>query len=344
LRYKGAMRIRSTRRGLAKWLTLGVAALAFPVAAFAGDATEPEPLALSSKAVQLDPNAPTRQGIGRLSWRGGIEIDSPKSRFGGLSGLLVSPDGTRLLAVSDTGRWLSAALSYDPAGYLTGIADARMARLRDMDGDALKKKQWRDAESLARLSDGSILVSFEHKHRIWRYGPQEEPLAGLPTAWPKPKGLGRAPENGGLEAMVVLADGRLLALTEEQENGAGTAGYLWRGGAWSPVTYRPHVGFKPTAASRLPGSDDILVLERAFQALSGPRVRLVRLAAGDIRPRATLQGEELALWGLPFTVDNFEALATRRGPDGETLIYLLSDDNFHFLQRTLLLMFALEDG
>ncbi len=143
---------------------------------------------------------------------------------------------------------------------------------------------------------------------------------------------------------MVLTDGRLLALTEEQAERTGTAGYLWQDDRWTRVTYRPHLGFKPTAASRLPGSDDILVLERAFQALSGPRVRLVRLAASDIRPRATLQGEELARWGLPFTVDNFEALATRRGPDGETLIYLLSDDNFHFLQRTLLLMFALEDG
>lgn len=337
--------VRNLPKGPVLWLAaLSVAALTSPIAAFADDPTEPEPLALSSKAVQLEPNDPTRQSIGRLSWRGGIEIRSSNSRFGGLSGLLVSPDGSRLLAVSDTGRWLSATLSYDPEGRLTGIADARMARLRDMDGDALKKKRWRDAESLARLGDGSILVSFEHKHRIWRYEPQEEPLAGLPIAWPKPKGLGRAPENGGLEAMAVLSDGRLLALTEKQENGTGMAGYLWHGDAWSPVTYRPHVGFRPTAASRLPGSDDLLVMERAFQPLSGPRVRLVRLAASDIRPGAALQGEELARWGLPLTIDNFEALATRRGPDGETLIYLLSDDNFHLLQRTLLLMFALEEG
>ena len=33
----------------------------------------------------------------------------------------------------------------------------------------------------------------------------------------------------------------------------------------------------------------------------------------------------------------------RRGPDGETLIYLLSDDNFSALQDTLLLLFALEE-
>ena len=33
------------------------------------------------------------------------------------------------------------------------------------------------------------------------------------------------------------------------------------------------------------------------------------------------------------------------GKQGETLVYLLSDDNFNrFFQRTLLVMFALEDG
>jgi len=50
---------------------------------------------------------------------------------------------------------------------------------------------------------------------------------------------------------------------------------------------------------------------------------------------------ELATLAGPMTVDNFEGIATRRGPKGETLIYLVSDDNFRSGQRTLLLMFAL---
>ena len=256
----------------------------------------------------------------------------------------MSADGTQLTAVSDFGHWLSARLVYDEGGRLSGLERAEIGPLHGPDGDRLSGKRWQDAESLARLSDGSILVSFERKHRIWRYTSKEEPLLGRPTAWPKPKGLGDAPKNSGLEAIVALADGRLLALTEDHEDGPGKVGYLWHGEAWSRVTYRHRRDFKPTGASRLPGSDDLLVLERAYQTLSGPRVRLVRLAADDIRPGAELRGEELARWGLPLTVDNFEALATRRGPDGETLIYLLSDDNFSFLQRTLLLMFALEDG
>ena len=36
-----------------------------------------------------------------------------------------------------------------------------------------------------------------------------------------------------------------------------------------------------------------------------------------------------------------EGIDARRGPDGETLIWLISDDNYSFLQRTLLLLFRL---
>ena len=48
---------------------------------------------------------------------------------------------------------------------------------------------------------------------------------------------------------------------------------------------------------------------------------------------ATIEQSEL--------LDNFEGLAARPGPNGETLIYLVSDNNFSPLQQTLLLHFEL---
>ena len=39
-----------------------------------------------------------------------------------------------------------------------------------------------------------------------------------------------------------------------------------------------------------------------------------------------------------------EGIAIRRDSAGRTLIYLLSDDNFSFMQRTLLLMFELREA
>jgi hypothetical protein len=39
-------------------------------------------------------------------------------------------------------------------------------------------------------------------------------------------------------------------------------------------------------------------------------------------------------------IDNMEGLSIHPGADGERILTLISDDNFSFLQRTLLLQFA----
>ena len=38
-----------------------------------------------------------------------------------------------------------------------------------------------------------------------------------------------------------------------------------------------------------------------------------------------------------------EGLAVRRGPRGETLLYVISDNNYWSLQRTLLMMFEVKN-
>ena len=44
--------------------------------------------------VPLDPDDPYRDRVDNLIWRGGLVIVSPDQRFGGLSGLHISADGT----------------------------------------------------------------------------------------------------------------------------------------------------------------------------------------------------------------------------------------------------------
>ncbi len=72
-------------------------------------------------------------------------------------------------------------------------------------------------------------------------------------------------------------------------------------------------------------------------------VRLRRIAAQTIVPGARLDGAAIAVLRPPLTVDNLEGVAARRGAAGETLLYLVSDDNFRTTQRTLLLLFALAE-
>ena len=50
----------------------------------------------------------------------------------------------------------------------------------------------------------------------------------------------------------------------------------------------------------------------------------------------------LAEFQPPLAIDNFEGLAVRED-GGETLVYLITDDNFSSVQRTLLFLFALQD-
>jgi hypothetical protein len=73
----------------------------------------------------------------------------------------------------------------------------------------------------------------------------------------------------------------------------------------------------------------------------GVRSRVVFVPAKTIRPGAVLRGEELAQIVPPVSVDNMEGIAARKGENGETILYIVSDNNFNRLQRTLLMVFEL---
>jgi hypothetical protein len=45
-----------------------------------------------------------------------------------------------------------------------------------------------------------------------------------------------------------------------------------------------------------------------------------------------------------MAVDNYEGIASLRAPDGSEMVWLLSDDNYSLLQRTLLVAFSIRDA
>ena len=61
------------------------------------------------------------------------------------------------------------------------------------------------------------------------------------------------------------------------------------------------------------------------------------------RPGASARRATVAGSAPPLTCDNFEGVEARQGARGETLITILSDDNFNPFQRTLLMMFELKE-
>lgn len=302
-----------------------------------------EAIALHSLPLPLDPQAPGRTGLGPFEFRGALQLSSAHPRFGGFSALEIDASGNRLLALSDEGAWLEAWLHYDARDWLASADRGRLGALGDEKGQALGGKQDGDAEAMTRLPDGSCLVSFEQRLRLWRYPPtgrRHPAVAGAARPFDAPPELPQAPDNGAVEALVRLADGRLLALAEQYESQGGLMGWVREGDAWKTLTYLPTPDLLPTDATLLPDGD-LLILERGYKRETGARAAIRRLSPAAVRAGARLEPETLADLVRPLLVDNSEGLFARRGARGETLVYLMSDDNFSAQQRTLLMLLAL---
>jgi len=299
-------------------------------------------LEIRSHPLVLKLDEPAQRRVGQLIWRGGISMTANSPNFGGWSDIHVSPDGKALNSISDEGSWLTATVDYDADGNLAGLSNGRIGSLRGLDGQPLASKIDADAEGMARLPDGSWLVSFERRHRLWRY----PTLDGIPVPINLPPGFERQPENGGVEALTALPDGTVIAISEEYMPTPGLlAGWVGRPGsggryAWQTFQYPKIPDFNPTALTPLPGGGFVL-LERAFDMARGVRIRVLQAEAADFQPGATAKPRELARLVSPLAVDNLEGIAATRGPRGETLLWLISDDNFNALQRNLLLLFEL---
>jgi hypothetical protein len=305
------------------------------------------PLAEPSRLVQLtaidlDPNNPERKEFGRLTLLSAYELSSKDPRFGGLSGLTIGADG-RLYAVSDAGYWVSAQMAVDSDGRLLDLTEWAIEPILSTTGVPVRNPL-HDAEGLAHTPDGSFMIAFENVHRIWRYPPPPITFHSLPTPVPVPPELAKAPRNGGLEGLTILPDGRLLALTEEFRNPDGSfKGWLMEGGRFFEVSYLPSEDFRVTDCAAL-NNGDVIVLERRYVPLVSLSARLAIVRTQDIQPEAKLVGEELLRLQYPLDVDNFEGVAVQEDPLKGTIIYIVSDDNYHPLQRTLLLQFRLNSS
>jgi hypothetical protein len=296
------------------------------------------PLPLTATPVPLDPRDPARRDVGRLRYMGGVALRSSDTAFGGLSGLAAGPGGW-LLSVSDTGNWV-AFRTVEARGRLVGVSDGIIAPILDENGKGAVTKSASDAEAVTWERDGSAAVSFEQGHRIQLYAnidpSRPATLRASATETLRFAATGGWPSNGGGEALATLSDGSRLWFQEDGQDRDGRSPAL-RIAADRTVTsllYTPPEGYRPSDAVGLsPGL--VLIVNRRFTPIEGISVILTT---------ATLDREmvvtEVARLTSPLTVDNLEGLALTRVA-GRTFVYLVSDDNFLGMQRTLLLKFEL---
>jgi hypothetical protein len=332
----------------------GVIVMTLAVGTLAGGAfcrpASADSITIDSVTLPLNPEQPRQSTLGRLLYLGGLELSSNDARFGGLSGLRLSPDGTRLIALTDQGDWLSARLVRDGEDRLLSITDVELAPIADPNGGDRDGRL--DAEALTRLADGGLAVGFEGDHRIVLYAPPatdagdsaEQLARWRPKTQLRSSGFTEMGANEGIESLATMPDGRLLAIAEGSSETPDQASPAWLidpvGGQSEPLAIARSDNFRPTDATWL-GSGEVMVLERRFTAIGGVSARLRAIAADEIRPGALLQGRVLANLVPPITVDNMEAIDAWRTKTGEVRLLILSDDNFSALQRTILLEFAL---
>jgi hypothetical protein len=349
-------RLSLTRRSLLGGLAAGAGAAATWRASAQEDDGRglkgAQPLQVRARALpHFQPTRPDARRFGDLEYRGGLVLSSSSEHFGGWSGLVMDADGKRLLSISDEGSWMTADVEHDDAGAPTGLARARIGPLLALHGRPLRDKREQDAESVAlvdgTIERGTLLIGFERLHRIGRF-PVRGGEVQAPTEYLQlPPEARRMPVNQGFEAVAVLKAGPLrgsiVAFAERYTRGTGYhTGWIWTGSAEPQrLQLRDIDGFNITDAAGLPDGG-LLVLERYFRWTAGVHMRIRRLSAAEIRPGAQMTGHTVMQADSGYEIDNMEGLALHRGPRGETVLSLISDDNFsHLLQRTVFLQFTL---
>lgn len=335
--------------------TLLVAALGtMLVAAGMSHAGQPIPrganrIDVTVRPIPLNPEAPGERQLGLLTYMGGLELVSKDLDFGGISGLAVAADQSHLLAITDAGRWVCATIESGKGGTLRAVKDVWMMPFKSMPGFDTEEKKDFDAEALAitpRRRDA--YVSFEGKHRVWRYGIDDHTdlcsaTSSAPRAVSTPTALIDLPNNGGIESLAVMPDGRLIMMGEDRlrETRAqpGWIGTMTADGAhqFKAFAYDAAQPFSPTDVTA--NDDGIFVLHRHFSLLSGVSGMLSWSALPE--DGKDIHAQRVASFRPPVSVDNFEGISAVAGESGSTVIYIVSDDNFSPLQRTLLLKFSL---
>ena len=289
---------------------------------------------------------PARVRFGALIFRGGLELTSPYPEFGGISAIRVMADGQGFLAVTDKGRWLRGRITYQ-GDKPSGIADAEMAPVLGPDGKPLAARSWYDTESIAQ--DGStVWLGIERVNRIVRFDLGSSGLLARGQPIAVPPGIGKLPNNKGLECLVFAGKGlplagTLIAVSERGLDPDGNIkGFLIQGPSPGEFAVK-RIGDFDISDCALTPSGDLLLLERSFSRWRGVGMRIRRIPVTEVKPGATVDGPTLIEADMGHQIDNMEGLSVHRAPNGDLVLTLISDDNFAIYQRTLLLQFTLAE-
>jgi hypothetical protein len=334
------------RRG-STWLILTAFAVLFvaaPAAKSQRAPNVPERIEIVARPIaSFDPSHPERRVFGALEFRGGIELTSPHKDFGGLSGLVMDPDGERFVAITDKSYWVAGRLRYRD-GVPDSIADAEIAPMLGADGQTLVSRRWYDTESLTR-DGGTLFVGIERTHNVVRFDYGKDGLRARGQTIPLPPEVSKLPSNKGLECLAAVPrgmphGGTLIGISERGLDASGNIQAFLFGGATPGVfSVKRSDDFDITDCAITPDSD-LVVLERRFSWARGVAMRMRRVPLAGIAGDAVIDGPVLIYADMGYQIDNMEGLGVHRDAKGQIVLTLVADDNFSPLQRTILLQFG----
>ena len=284
----------------------------------------------------LDESDRERTQVGALTFLNAWELRSDNSNFGGISALVVTHEN-RLLAVSDAGTLIGFTL-----GQTDRMEDSFIAALPGTFGENIDYRDF-DSEGMAYdPASGRIWISYEARHAVRRLSPSLGRIDGtkrltFTQGWSA---------NGGVEAIARLHDGRFVLFAEKHKRAdRSNSAYLYSGdpieagSQATPFGYRAPEGFRPTDAATLPDGR-LLILNRRIGLPEGFSAKLAILDPADIEADKMITSQIIATLASPLLVDNMEGLAITQD-DGRIIVWMISDNNFTALQRTILMKFAL---
>lgn len=259
----------------------------------------------------------------------------PTLRFGGYSALIALSSG-RLRAFSDRGFMFTLT---EPDQALERASDRRVRRQQFAD-PALYWELW-DIESATRDPEtGTYWLGYENTHAIHRFSYRSEPEAlrmlGDEVDWY---------DNGGLEAMVRLSDGRFAAIPEGRKEALIYADDPVEGGPARTIAFEsPDPDFAVTDMAQLPDGRVLMLMRNLVWGLP-PFAG--KLAIADPPP-----GDTDKTWSARVVLDfdgvlppeNYEGMALRQMDDGRIAVWIISDDNLSAIQRTLLAKLVFDPG
>ncbi len=350
---RNRMRAPLSRRRFLKLTAAGLAGAAIPgkvhaqkpLAADEFTVTAPVAIEVNARPIpSFDTSDKTRVRFGALEYRSGLILTSRFRGFGGLSGFRLDPKGERFIAISDKGSWFTGRIVYQ-GREMTGLDDVEAAPLLAPDGRPITARGWYDSESLA-LDGTLVYVGIERVQRILRYDFARGFTRARGEEVPVSPAFRKLPSNKGPEALLVVPKnlplaGTLIAFSERGLDADGNIiAFLIGGRTPGQFSLRRTDKFEVSDAVLLP-SGELLVLERKFSWLSGIGIRIRRIQLKSVVPGALVDGPAIFEADLGHEVDNMEAIDAHVTPEGDTVLTLVSDDNFSMIQRNLILQFTL---